>query len=333
MKPHRVLITGSSGQIGTNLGLRLCAEGDEVVGLDIRPNPWTDAFPTILCDLLQDGCSGASLLPHVPDRVDLVVHLAASAKVHRSVIEPEHACANVVMAHAVLEFCRYHRLPLIFSSSREVYGNLATDAFDEASVDFRRTASPYAAGKIAVESFIHAYSHCYGLRYLIFRLSNVYGRYDCDLQRLERVVPLFISNIDTGEPVTLYGSGKILDFTYIDDCVDGLWRGVELLLNGGEANQTINLAYGEGHSLMELAHYIGEALEKSPVIDYLPSLSGEIGYYVADIGRAQRLIGFMPQTSLRQGIARAIAWWRFWRGDKGVIDPASPAASETMATI
>lgn len=308
---RRILITGSSGQIGTNLGLRLLAEGHDVVGVDVRANSWSDAIPTTLLDLSDGGCSGGEVIAAaVGEPVDLVVHLAAGAKVHSSVCEPEGACANVLMAHAVLEYCRLGATPIIQSSSREVYGNLPNAVVDESLADFTRVLSPYAAGKLAVESFIHAYSRCFELRYLICRLSNVYGRYDSDHERMERVVPHFIDHISRGEPVTVFGEAKLLDFTYVDDVVEALRRGSERLLRGEALNTTINVARGEGHSLVDLARMIGEAVGREPEIRLKPAQVGEVTRYVADTRRCAELLGWNAEVGLREGVGRAVAWKR-----------------------
>ena len=136
-----------------------------------------------------------------------------------------------MMTFNVLEYCRQLELPLVFSSTREVYGDVHRfDEYGEAAADFAYTESPYSASKIASEAFIYTYARCYGLRYLVFRFSNVYGRYDSDLQRMERVLPLFIHQLSRDEPITVFGGEeKVLDFTYIDDCIDGIARGIERL--------------------------------------------------------------------------------------------------------
>jgi UDP-glucose 4-epimerase len=146
------------------------------------------------------------------------------------------------------------------------------------------------------------------LRYLVFRFSNVYGRYDVDIERMERVIPLFIRKIARGEPITVYGEKKVLDFTYVDDCVAGVYGGIELLTGGREANHTINLAYGQGNSLVTLAEYIGEEMGVTPRMTVEPSRVGEVTHYVANIGKARALLDYTPQVSLREGISRAVAW-------------------------
>src|SRR5207248_5948015 len=288
----RVLITGSSGQIGTNLAVRLQQDGHQVFGVDKRLNPWTDAFPTLLQDLAGHYPAYAGGIGGVEyPEVDAVVHLAAHAKVHQLVREPHRAVENAIMTFNVLEFARGRNLPIVFSSSREVYGDVHRfEEYSETVADFAYTESTYSASKIASEAFVYAYARCYGLRYVVFRFSNVYGRFDNDLQRMERVIPLFIHRLARGEPITVFGGDeKVLDFTYIDDCVDGIARGVERLATGAVANETINLAYGKGNTLVRAAELIAEELDVEPQIDHAESLVGEVTHYVADIRKAREL--------------------------------------------
>lgn len=314
-----VLITGSSGQIGTNLALYLLERGHRVFGVDVRPNTWTDAFPTLLQDLSAPFANYKGGLGHVPypKDLDVVVHFAAHAKVHELVQQPARALENVTTTFNVLEFCRQNGLPVIFSSSREVYGDIRRYITEESYADFAFTESPYSASKIAGEAFIYSYAQCYDMRYLVFRFSNVYGRYDVDIERMERVIPLFIRKIARGEPIIVYGEKKVLDFTYVDDCVAGVYQGIELLASGREANQTINLAYGQGNSLVTLAEYIGEALGVAPDMTIEPARVGEVTHYVANIGKARALLGYTPQVSLREGIGRAVRWaTEYWGSDE-----------------
>jgi nucleoside-diphosphate-sugar epimerase len=314
----RVLLTGSSGQIGTNLALRLLREGHSVFGVDKRPNPWTKDFDTLLQDLsgqyaaFYGGINGVEY-----PEVDLVVHLAAHAKVHQLVKQPHRALENVMMTFNMLEYCRKLELPLVFSSTREVYGDVHRfDEYGEATADFAYTESPYSGSKIASEAFVYAYARCYGLRYLVFRFSNVYGRYDNDLQRMERVIPLFIHLLGRGEPITVFGGDdKVLDFTYIDDCIDGIARGIDGLATGRVTNETINLAYGEGNTLVRAAELIAGELGVTPEINRAPSLLGEVTRYVADIRKARELLDWTPSTPLNEGIPKAVAWFGEWRAD------------------
>lgn len=315
----RVLITGASGQIGTNLGLRLLDEGHEVYGVDKRLNTWTDRIPAIIQDLSVPyrDFEGGIGIPY-PGKFDIVVHLAAHAKVHQLVQQPNKALENAVMTYNVLEYARHNHVPVIFSSSREVYGDIHRYITEESNADFYYTESPYSASKIAGEAFIYSYAQCYGLRYLVFRFSNVYGRYDNDLQRMERVIPLFIDKIRRNECVTVFGKEKVLDFTYVDDCINGVMLGIKYLLdNPSNPNQTINLAFGEGNSLVSLAEYIGEVLGVQPQINLEPPRLGEVVRYVADIRRARDILGYMPTTGLREGVEKTIQWNLEWEREHG----------------
>lgn len=306
----RIIITGSSGQIGTNLALRLLRDGHTVFGVDRRVNTWTDAFPTLLQDLsapYRDFVGGIGGAPYPP--CDIVVHLAANAKVHELVEYPHRALENIIVTFNVLEYCRANNLPIVFSSSREVYGDIHRYITEEEQANFKFTESPYSASKISGEALIYSYARCYHMRYLIFRFSNVYGRYDDDIERMERVIPLFIRRISRGEPVTVYGKEKILDFTFVDDCVEGIYRGMDNLLSGKVYNHTINLAYGEGNSLVHMAELIGNALQVTPEIKVEPAKRpGEVTHYVANIGLARKLLDYTPQVSLEKGIPQAVSW-------------------------
>ena len=320
----RILLTGSSGLIGTNLGLRLLEEGHEVIGIDIRPNRWTDRIPTLICDLALPE-SARYLHEFLDPGLDLAIHLAAFAKVHLSVTRPAASLQNLQMTHTILELCREKGVPLIFSSSREVYGDQCSSAqVSESQADLARPASPYAAGKMAAEAYIYSYARCFGLDYLVYRFSNVYGPHDNELDRIERVIPLFIDRIARGEPITIYGPEKILDFTYIDDCIEGVMRGVNLMLSEERVCRTINIACGEGHSLPELVGMIEHALGRRADVHIEGRLTGEITRYIADLSLARTLLGYEPTVSLAEGIMRTVAWWRESIG--GTVDAADAGA-------
>jgi UDP-glucose 4-epimerase len=328
----RVLVTGSSGQIGTNLALRLQHEGHDVFGVDKRTNTWTGAFPYLLQDLSMQ---------HVDydfPQADAIVHLAAHAKVHELVVHPQRALENTVIAFNVLEYARRTKTPLVFASSREVYGDVhREDEYVETTADFGFAASTYSASKIAGEAFVYSYARCYALPYLVFRFSNVYGRYDNDLHRMVRVLPLFMHRLERGEPITVYGGReKTLDFTYVDDCVEGIVRGVEALAEGRIANETINLAYGRGDNLVHAAHLIADRLGAEAEVMLAPSLTGEVTHYVADLSKASQLLGYEPKVSLEEGIPRAVDWFlerRAAHPEEAALAPAQSVSEQLESMI
>lgn len=306
----RVVITGASGLIGTSLGLRLLDQGHTVLGVDRDPNPWTDRIPTHLEDLrFPEGEPGASW-----GEADVVVHFAARAKVHESVEHPENALANYTITSKVLEYCRRTSTPVIYGSSRETYGEVSHIPVPEDAVRIEGAASPYAAAKLADEALIRAFSRCYAMPFIIFRFSNVYGRYD-DLQRNGRFVPLLCDRLPRGETITLYGPHKTYDFTYIDDAIDGVMAGIERLVNTPElvAGEAINLGHGTGTTLLEAVHLVAAAAGVKACVVEAPMRAGEISKYVADITKARRLLDYNPQFPAQRGIPLAYEWWCSWR--------------------
>ncbi len=302
----KLLVTGSSGQIGTNLSLAAMQRGDSVLGIDCRDNAWTDKIETVKLDLRT------ATFEQFPDgqQFDIVVHFAANAKVYELVEHPDRAMDNINTLFHSLDYARRNNLPFIFSSSREVYGDIHRHVTDEASADFVVAESPYSASKIAGEALVYSYEQCYDLPFLVFRFSNVYGRYDNDLGRMERVIPLFIDRIRRDEPIVVFGKDKVLDFTYVDDCISGILSGIDALVSGKVKGKTINLAYGHGSTLVDMVNIVSLALGKKPNVTYEPSRVGEVTRYVADITKARALLGYNPQVPLSEGLIRTVEWNR-----------------------
>ena len=309
----RVLITGSSGQIGTNLGQRLLAEGHDVVGIDNRSNAWTSEIPTKLLDLsvVQEVGAGR-IAAYEVGRVDAIVHLAAHAKVHALVERPLGALENHVMVTNALELARLTRVPILLASSREVYGNAvsAGKPVPESAADFRNAPSPYAALKLASEALAAAYQRCYGVPHAVVRFSNVYGRYDSDMERLERAIWIFARNVAEGRPVPVFGAEKTLDFTFVDDAVEGTYRCLRRLVarDPRVEGEAFNLAYGQGSRLVDVVSLIGQALEREPILDLQSARPGEVTWYVADLTKARERLGYNPKVPVSDGIPRALEW-------------------------
>jgi UDP-glucose 4-epimerase len=133
---------------------------------------------------------------------------------------------------------------------------------------------------------------------------------------MERVLPLFMHQLSRNEPITIYGGeDKVLDFTFVDDCVDGIARGVYALAERRVTNKTINLAYGQGNTLVRAAELIAAELQVEPNVTMAPSLVGEVTHYVADVTKARELLGWEPVTPLDDGIPRSVEWFRDWRAE------------------
>lgn len=304
----RLLVTGSSGQVGTNLCIALLEQGHTVLGIDTRPNKWTDAVETQIVDLVGVARGDSAFSP--PWNPDCIVHLAAWAKVYEVTLAPTKALENFEMTFAALELARQMQSPIILASSREVYGDVLRHVTDEALADFVIAESPYSASKIGSEAFVYSYARCYSLPSVVFRFSNVYGRYDNDLDRMERVIPLFVRQIANEEPITVFGKSKVLDFTYVDDCIRGVVAGIDAVTGGNLTNETINVAYGQGWTLFDLVNLIELSVGKKARVSYEASRVGEVTRYVADISKARRLLDYDPQIPLSLGIPMYVDWCR-----------------------
>ncbi|MCD2200484.1 NAD-dependent epimerase/dehydratase family protein [Halobacterium sp. KA-4] len=301
MANHSVLVTGSSGTVGTRLVQRLLKQDYIVHGVDINPNPWSERVDDVTRTI--DLCDPTSL-DKLPEDVDTVIHLAAHARVHQLVEDPRRAQENVDMTFNVLEYARQTGVSnVIFSSSREVYGNGDDIISSESDTFADECESPYTASKISGEALVKSYQNCYGINSSILRFSNVYGKFDAS----DRVVPLFIAQASNGQDLTIYGNEKVLDFTYIEDCVDGIYK----VLDNFSKSQgmTFNIASGEGASLVDLAEIVVDKVGADSAIHVEPSRTGEIARYVADISKAQKVLGYQPSFSFEEGIEETVNWY------------------------
>lgn len=301
MAEDAILVTGSSGTIGTALVEELLAAGYEVHGVDSNPNRWSDEVNELTEQ--HDLREAVSFDEGLGD-VDTVVHLAAHARVHELVKNPDRARENFEMTYNVLEFARKEGVEnVILGSSREVYGNKSKIIYDEEDTYIDECESPYTASKIGSEAMLKSYQNCYGLRSCNLRFSNVYGKYDAS----DRVVPLFITQVDDGRDLVVYGEEKILDFTYIDDCVDGIMKVITQF--GKAKNETFNIASGTGRSIVELAEYINDAMGGRSEVQVEPARAGEVHKYVADISKAKAVLGYDPSYSFHEGLEETINWY------------------------
>jgi UDP-glucose 4-epimerase len=236
--------------------------------------------------------------------IDLIIHLAANARVYDLVRHPDLARDNFLMAYNVLEFARLANTPVIAASSREVYGdNLITFAKAEERIEPYKLKSPYAATKVAMEALVCAYNQAYNLDYLIFRLSNVYGKYD----KSDRVIPTWLEAARKGNDLIVYGKQKAYDFTYIDDCVDAFMWGISRFKEA--KNDTYNIASGEVTKLTDLAELIQTVVGAKGGLDIKATRVGEVDYYRADIDHARRRLGYDPKVGIIEGIKKTVKWY------------------------
>ena len=245
--------------IGTRLCEKLIEKNYTVIGADQKLNQWNSSIDlqSIKIDLRDKG----KVLDLLPRNIDLIIHLAANARVYNLVIDPSQARDNFELTFNILEFARIHNVKrVIFSSSREVYGNSNYFIRAEDPVDIKSCESPYAATKVAGEAIFWAYARCYGIDFIIFRFSNVYGMYD----DTDRVVPLFLKRAAQGKSLTVFGKDKVVDFTYIDDTIMAIINGIDRFDH--VKNQVFNIAGSNGVRLLTVAELVKSKLNSDSVL-------------------------------------------------------------------
>jgi len=297
----KILVTGSSGTIGTRLCELLMEKGYDVTGVDIKPNKWNKDLNkmTVLADLREKNS-----LMNLKSGFDLVIHLAANARVYNLVVDPSMARDNFETLFNTLEFARTNGVKrFMFASSREVYGNSVTQiVHTEHEAYVKNCESPYTASKIGGEALVHSYNQCYDMDFIITRFSNVYGRYDDS----DRVIPLFIKRTKENKDLTVFGKEKLLDFTYIDDCVAGIILCIENFED--VKNDCFNIASGVGKTLIEAAEIVQKKMKSNTNLIIKDNRTGEVVHFIANILKAKNKLNYEPKVDLKKGIHKAIEW-------------------------
>ncbi len=286
----QVLVTGGAGFIGTYLVDRLVGQGDDIVVLDnlrrgtraaIRHQIDAGAVRFIEgdirdVDVLRDAMSGAGV----------VYHLAAQSNVMGAIEDGDYSfTTNALGTVNVLRLATELGVKrVVFSSSREVYGEAQYTPVDE---DHALAAkNPYGASKVAGEAYCRTYAHCYGLDVAILRLANVYGEGDRD-----RVIPLWLEQAAAGRDLRVFGGSQVLDFVGVGTVVDAMVAASERGLDG-----PTNIGSGTGTSIIELANRILEVTGSGSTIVRVAARGVvEVNRFIADVSR-MRALGIPPDS-------------------------------------
>lgn len=297
-----ILVTGSSGTIGTALCEKFLHNNINFIGVDKKKNCFNEEVnnKTIIHDLRTPFVSTGG-----NENIDIIIHLAANARVYDLVVNPSMAYDNFMMTYNIMEFARLNNVKkVIFSSSREVYGGGGErSSYSEKDASIDRVMNPYSATKMSSELYIKSYKECYGIDYIITRFSNVFGRYDFS----DRLVPLYIYNCINNKELVVFGKDKKLDFTYIDDTVDGVF----LCCNNFDKykNNIFNIAGGKRVFVEDVAVFIKEQMKSSSSIVVMDNRIGEIMDYEADIAKIKDMTGFSPKYEWKEAVMKAIDWY------------------------
>jgi UDP-glucuronate 4-epimerase len=249
--------------------------------------------------------------------LDVVVHLAAKAGVRPSLRQPmSYVSANVAGTQALLELARERGIErFVFASSSSVYGNSPRVPFTETDrVD--APISPYAATKVAGELLARTYHHLYGLAVVCLRFFTVYG----PRQRPDLAIRKFATLMLRDQPIPMFGDGASRrDYTWIDDILRGVVAAMDHTGTARGTYEVVNLGGNRTTTLKRLIELLADALGLTPRLDRRPAQPGDVERTVADIAKAQHLLGYAPTVSPEEGSPRVVAWLRRYEDQTAAI--------------
>ncbi len=195
---------------------------------------------------------------------------------------------------------------MVYAASSSAYGDQPFSSKRE--TDLPSPLSPYAVAKLAGEYYCHAFYHTYGLQTVCIRYFNVFGpRQDPD-SPYSAVIPLFITALLNGKSPVIYGDGEqSRDFTYVENVVHGNLLAAEAK---GAVGKTVNVANGRSTSLLRLIELLNELLGTAVAPHFQEARPGDVKHSLADITRAQQLLGYEPPVSFDEGLRRSIEYYR-----------------------
>lgn len=334
----RVLVTGNAGFIGFHTAARLLQRGDFVVGIDVVNDYYSPEIKESRLQVLErmalqsagdyrihriNLADSATVRTIVSEgRFDRVIHLAAQAGVRYSLENPHaYVESNIIAFTNILEACRHANVPhLTYASTSSVYGGNTNMPFSE----HRGADHPlqfYAATKRANELMAHSYSHLFRLPTSGLRFFTVYGPWG----RPDMALFLFTRNILAGRPIKLFNNGEhVRDFTFVDDIVEGVIRvSDDMARPDPEWNsdypdpatsnapfRILNIGNSAPVHLTAYVEAIEEALGKKAIREFLPLQPGDVPNTYADVSSLVKAVGYQPKTTVREGVARFVHWYR-----------------------
>ena len=308
-----VLITGGAGFIGSRLADHLVAGGDRVVLFDDlstgRLENVSELVETPDVDLVVGSVLDAEMVNDVVSRAEHVFHLAAAVGVNRIIEQPlESLRTNVRGSEVVLEAASRHRVPVMVTSTSEIYGKNSSDRLHED--DDRILGSPlksrwsYSTAKAIEEILAHGYWSEGRMDTVIVRLFNTVG--PRQVGRYGMVLPRFVRQALLGEDVTVYGDGKQTRcFAFVGDIVDGM---VRLSQEPKASGDVFNLGADDEISIVDLASKVIEQLDSTSQIRFVSYDDAydagfeDMARRVPDCTKARELVGFVPSLTLEQVI-------------------------------
>jgi UDP-N-acetylglucosamine/UDP-N-acetyl-alpha-D-glucosaminouronate 4-epimerase len=301
----RVLVTGGAGFIGSNLVRSLIDRGDEVRVLDNFSTGSRANLDGLGVEIVEGELRSYERVHNAMRGVEVVFHLGALGSVPRSVQDPLTSSAvNVEGTLNVLLAARDEGVRrVVYSSSTSVYGTSRELPTNESSPP--DPISPYGVAKLAAERYCVAFSRVYEFETVVLRYFNVFGPRQSPFSQYAAMIPLFITAIAAGEPVTVHGDGEqSRDFTYVDNVVAAT---ISAASAKGASGRAFNVAGGEPASVNQVAETIGAVLGKPVAKRFEPSRPGDIRHSWAELSAAREVLGYRPSIGLEEGLRRTAA--------------------------
>lgn len=315
---YKIIVTGCAGFIGSHLSEELLNQGHLVTGIDnfdpFYPREVKQAnmagfinhksFSFFDNDLTNEETTDKIF----SSGADIVIHLAGKAGVRPSIQAPQsYIDHNITATRVVLSAMeKYNIKKLAFASSSSVYGNNPQTPWNE-DLNVDNPISPYAFSKKACELLNHTWHHLYNTDIINMRFFTVYG----PRQRPDLAIHKFIKMMFEGTPLTLFGDGSTSrDYTFISDTVAGICQATDYLMSHTGVFETVNLGNNHPISLSDLVRKIAEATKTQPKVERLPMQPGDVNVTYANIGKAEKLLGYKPGVKLEEGLRRFVEWYK-----------------------
>lgn len=321
----KYLITGAGGFIGSNFVHYLYAHHQDIEVCILDKMTYAASPQTIeelkqypRCSFIHGDIGDHVIVKKAIQGVDCVVNFAAESAVDRSIDDPESFLkTDVLGVYTLLQEARNQRnlQRFIQISTDEVYGQILEGSFTEQSE--LRPRNPYAASKLGGDRLAYSFFVTYGIPVIVTRASNNYG----PRAYLEKVIPLFITNLIDGQQVPVYGEGKqIRDWLFVEDHCSA----IDLLIEHGINGEVYNIAGNQEISNIELARHILSLLGKDEsLIKFVQDRPGHDFRYSLDCSKLKKL-GWQQRYSLEAGLQRTISWYKdhgsWWRPIKSKMD-------------
>lgn len=315
-----ILVTGAAGFIGANVCLNLLEMGCNVIGVDnlndyydvaLKHHRLLELHQNQRFELLQINLADQARVQGLFEDYEFtcVIHLAAQAGVRYSLQNPNaYIESNILGFQNILEGCRFKQPEhLVFASSSSVYGNSKNSVFSETDAT-DDPVSLYAATKKSNEVIGHSYAKLYNIPMTGLRFFTVYG----PAGRPDMAYFDFTRAILAGEPIRVHNHGDLVrDFTYIDDIVSGVLAVCEVPPTElSIPYRVLNLGNNEPVKLDYFIETLEQLLGCEAVKEYVSMQPGDVYKTAANIDAARSLVGFEPLTSIEDGLARFVEWYR-----------------------